>query len=321
VDRRVKPARATLVAALACACTIGACAPVARDVPAAGAPARLAVVHGRTITSAELLPALIERAGADALAELVLHQQLQAELARAGLVIDEAAIGAERALLVEQLTLAADARGLSDEQAEALIDAHRRRLNLSASELREQLRTNASLRALASPGVVVNEAQVAQAHALRHGQAPLVRLLAVPGLARASQLREQLGGAGADAFAQAAMTESIDPSGRAGGLLGAVHEGDPGFALALRQALAGLAPGQVSGVFLLPGATPAYALARVEAVRQASATSLDEAAPALRRELTLRAQRQAMDELERRLVEQADVIVLDPALSRQWPPR
>ncbi len=280
----------------------------------------VAVVDGQPVTWADLRPALMEAAGAVALEEAILDRALDRELAGAGLEVTEADIRRERELLVEAMTR--DARTDPDE-AERLITDLRRARALGEARFAGQLARTAKLRKLVAGTVSVTDEELRTAHEMRHGRSYRTRVIVVPDEREAAKIWSEL-----DApknpqdlparFAEAATKSSRDPSAPRGGLLGPVSPSDPTYPAAMRSLLETLPPGTMSPVV---GLERGYAIVLVEERIEGDGTTFEQAAPALRQELTLRRERLAMDDLARRLLTAARVSVQDKHLRWSWEAR
>ncbi len=279
----------------------------------------VATVDGRPVTLADLRPALLEAAGAVALEEAILDRALDRELASAGLKVTEADIQRERDALAE--VLRRDARA-DPNDAERLIEGLRRSRGLGEARFAAQLARTAKLRRLVAGTVTVSDEELRTAHQMRHGVAYRTRVIVAPTEREAAKIWSDLNQPGtgdlSTRFAEAAMKESKDPSAPRGGLLGPVSPSDPTYPAAIRSLLETQAPGTVSPVV---GLERGFALVLVEERIDGDGTTLEQSGPALREELTRRRERLAMDDLARRLLVGAKVVVQDRNLRWAWESR
>ncbi len=279
----------------------------------------VATVDGRAVTLADLRPALLEAAGALALEEAILDRALDRELASAGLKLTEADMQRERDVLGEALRrdARADANG-----AERLIEGLRRSRGLGEARFAAQLARTAKLRRLVAGTVNVSDDELRTAHEMRHGLAYRTRVIVTPTEREAAKIWSELNQPGtgdlSTRFAEAAMKESKDPSAPRGGLLGPVSPSDPTYPAAVRSLLETQAPGTISPAV---GLERGFALVLVEERIEGDGTTLEQSGPALREELTRRRERLAMDDLARRLLVGARVVVQDRNLRWSWESR
>jgi hypothetical protein len=279
----------------------------------------LATVDGRPVTLSDLRPALLEAAGAVALEEAILDRALDREVASAGLKVTEADIQRERDALAEALRR--DARA-DPNDAERLIENVRRSRGLGETRFAAQLARTAKLRRLVAGTVNVSDEELRTAHEMRHGVAYRTRVIVAPTEREAAKIWSDLNQPGtgdlSTRFAEAAMKESKDPSAPRGGLLGPVSPSDPTYPAAIRSLLETQAPGTVSPVV---GLERGFALVLVEERIEGDGMTLEQSGPALREELTRRRERLAMDDLARRLLVGAKVVVQDRDLRWSWESR
>jgi len=266
----------------------------------------VAYVEGQAVDAAQLQEALYEAAGGEALADLVLGQEIARELEQRGLVVDAAAINRERELIAG--TLSAD-----PDTAARLLGELRASRGLGKHRFEAMLRRNAGLRLLVADQVEVTEAAVKQAYLIQHGPRYRVRLLVVADAGEAGRLRARA--AAGEAFADLASLHSADPSAAQGGLLSPISPADPRYPQALRTALPKLAPGQPSPVLALDDR---FAVLWLEDKIESDGTALADVRDALTGSVRLRAQRLRMEQLARQMLARSNVIVLDPTLKRAW---
>ena len=118
-------------------------------------------------------------------------------------------------------------------------------------------------------------------------------------------------------FAEVARIRSIHRlSGSAGGLLPPFSRGDLQIPEVMREAAFALQPGHLSSTLLIDGRYHILKLDRFVDPQQQDFTLAF--AERLRHDLSNRKTRQAMQDLERKLFDQADIRVEDPVLSQQF---
>ncbi len=276
----------------------------ARTTGQSGRP--LAYVDGRAVTLSDVYGPLVEAAGPAVLQELVLDRALADQLAQRGVVLDEAAVDAERALLMQ--TLSPDAN-----EAARLLQQLRARRGLGEVRFQALLWRNAAMRALVAEQVQVNDTAVRQRYELMHGPSVRARIIVVETAAAAGTMRQRAL-AGED-FALLAAAHSLDESAGVGGLLPLISPVDPTFPQGVRNALAGLDEGELTDVVALEGG---FAVLRVDGKIEADGTPLDEVRGALTTSVRREAERQLMSQLAQALLAEADFVPLDPALHDAW---
>jgi len=268
----------------------------------------MAYVAGDAVTSADLMPALLARAGGEVLGAVVLRAQLEARLAARGITIDNDAIAAERDRLARQIDGVGRDVAARDRLMQALAE---RRPDWEAA-----LWHSAALRALVAGDVTVTDDAVRTAYDVRYGPRYRVRLIVVDTAEEAARLRA-LARRG-EPFADLAMQHSTDPSSLRGGMLAAVSPADEGYPLAVRRAVGRFAdaePGAVSGVVAVD---TGFAILRLVEAVPADGVDFADVADELRARTRLRLERIRMRQLARALLDEADVVVLDRTLGESW---
>jgi len=266
----------------------------------------VAYLGGEAVTLRALRPALVELAGGQALAGLVLDRKLAERLDEAGRPVDAEAIGEERARLLARLDEDAG-------EAERLLKAMRERRGLGAWRFRRMLWRNAALRALVRENVSVTESDMRRAWRVEYGQKLAVRLIVVPRLQEAAALARKIR-AGAS-WAELAAEHSTDASAARGGRLSPVSLEDTSWPEGIRQVLGELEPGEVSEPVALASG---YALLRIDEVIPGESVEFEAVRSELERALRERAERIAMRRLARQVLSEAHVVVLEPELERVW---
>jgi len=259
---------------------------------------------------------LAEAGGGQVLEDLVLDALLERELDARGLTISPEDVQDERALLIESI---AETDTGSADDAERLLASLRVTRGLGPIRFESLLRRNAMLRAIVSRDVVITPASVERLYRVRYGPRYRARLFLAPTERAAARVLNALSGVtGAELevrFADAAMRESIDQSAFAGGLLEPISPEDPAYPTAVREVLPQLQPGELSPIIALDtGYAVVYLVERVPA----SGVPFESVRGELERALRSRTERIRMSAFAQRLLDQATVSPLDPALARAW---
>jgi hypothetical protein len=271
----------------------------------------VAVVEGEPLQWRALRPRLMEQGGAEVLRGLVLQRRLRRRLEQRAWTISAEQRERERDLLARRL----DAE--DPERAERLLETLRRRRGLGPARFRAMLWRHAALRRLVKGEVELQESEVRQMHRIRYGPRYEPRLLVVDTLTEAERLRRRAKEDDAD-FATLAARHSTDSSRNRGGLLSPISPADPAYPAALRETLTDLAPGDISAPVSVERG---YALLKLVRKIPAKDTSFKSVREPLREEVRRRRERRKMRNRAQRLLEEADVKVLDAKLRRVWSER
>lgn len=270
----------------------------------------VAYIDGKPATRSALYTLLAEAHGGEALTELILDRAVPRRLEAEGLSLTQADLDAERERLMAGLAEDRD-------QAARLFSEMRDRLGLGQARYDAMVRRNAGLRKLVADGVTVTEPAIRQAYERRYGKRYRARLITADNAATLSRLRRRaLEGA---SFTDLAISHSTDASAAQGGLLSPISPADASYPKAVREALPKLSTdseaARLSPVIAL---AEGYALLRLEAVTRPEAPPYAEVRDALRAEVRRDLERLRMQQLTRAILEDADVVVLDPALAEAW---
>ncbi len=264
-----------------------------------------ALIDGHGVSWGDIRDALSEAAGAEVLREAVLDQRLQRSCADRGLIIDEQMIAAEQQLLLKTLNPDPD-------RALLLLDALRQQQRLGPVRYQNLLQRNATLRALVSSQVSMNETALDDMYDVLHGPTRLARLITVPDLRSAERAR--LRASSGESFADVATNVSTDFSASRGGLLAPIAERDPSYPAAMRRALWRLeSPGDISEPLLLD---KGYALFQLLEKRPGDGTERDDAA--LRSAVRMNQERLLMDRLAMSLLRDTRITIFDDSLHEAW---
>lgn len=257
------------------------------------------LLDGEPIGWDTLRPLLAEAAGSEVVEELALEHALRRELSARGVSIGDAEISAARE---HWLSLLEESRMSVEAETEI-----RRRRGLGRERFAKLLWRNAALRALLDPAqITVTESEVGLTREVRTGRRYLVTGViasdARGALRIAGGARTDPGGAVAGLWKEASSRDLVP-------FRAAMSQHDPAYPESVRRALASLPVGQPSAAIAVDNG---YAVVIVEAVLEPSGVTVDDAA--LRRELTIRKTRVAMERLARELVDRTNVSRLDRSL-------
>jgi foldase protein PrsA len=269
----------------------------------------VAWVDGVPIHERELRPTFIDRAGIEALTEVILDRRLTDLLAAMERDISERDIERERLLLLD--TLSGDRN-----EATRLLGELMSRQRLGEDRFTGLLRRNAMLRALVDSDVQLTDADVERTHDLLHGERRVTRIIVAPSVFAADEVGRRLDAG--ESFAQLAVECSTDSSAARGGLLPPITRHDSTWPDSLRDAAWRLSPGERSDPILF---RDELLIVQLEDVIPAT-RSLNEVDRGELREAARRMrERVLMEELARRIVEDARVTIADDALARLWATR
>ncbi len=266
----------------------------------------MALVEGKPVRMSDLEPLLLEMAGTQALAEIVLDRRLELEMTRRGLSLDAGAVEQERRLLLATLSPNAD-------DAVRLLSELRTRQGLGRTRFDALLRRNAALRRLVRDEVQVTDAALRQAWEALHGERRQPRLIVTPTLAQAEHALRRV--ARGESFADIAVDMSTDVSASRGGLIEPISAGDPSFPPAVREALFSMQAGEVSRPIMVDGG---FALLRLERLVPGTGRTIEEEREPLTEFSRRRQERLLMEQLARRLVDEASLTILDDSLHDAW---
>lgn len=270
-----------------------------------------AYLNGKVVTQSQLYRLMIQTHGADALAEILLDRAVQARLKQEAIQLTPEEIESEKAKLLASLSPDAD-------QAARLLNEMRDQRGLDTQRLTAMLRRNAGLRRLVRDQVTANDAALQQAYELRYGKRYQVRLIVTDKLDTLTKARRQA--AAGKPFTDLAIAFSTDRSASQGGLLSPLSPVDATYPKAIRDALPKLSMASTASRLSPAIALDAgYALLWLEEiVLPTNAPPIAEVRAELEAAVRSDLERIRMRQLARTLIEQADVVVLDPALDKAW---
>jgi parvulin-like peptidyl-prolyl isomerase len=278
--------------------------------PRAGTPLDkpLVFLNQKPLSLADLRGPLLEAAGGQVLAELVLQRMLEHRLGAAGLQVTADQVQAEKGELLHSLSANAD-------QAQLLLEEFRRSRGWGDERFAQMLWRNAALRLVVQAQVPeqLTDAAIHQAYDYEYGPKYEVRLIVIETLPEASTVVRR---ARADeSFVDLAIHFSTDASKAQGGLLSPLSLEDPTYPVAIRKAISGLTAGGVSDPIALE---KGYAVVRLERKIDAQSVKYDDVRESLTRMVRRQVERTLMQRLARELFTQVDLTILDPALQKSW---
>lgn len=270
-----------------------------------------AYLDGKVVTQGQLYRLMTPAHGGDALAEVLIDRAVQARLKQQAIELNPADIESEKTKLLASLDPDPD-------QAARLLKTMRRQRGLDGKRFTAMLRRNAGLRRLVRDQITLNDAAINQAYQLRYGKRYQVRLIVTDQLDTLTRVRRQV--ASGASFTELAIQQSTDSSARQGGLLSPISPADPTYPKAIRDALARLkmdsTANRLSPAIALD---QGYALLYLEDVlTKDNPPTRDQARPELAMDVRSELERLRMRQLARTLIEQANVVVLDPRLDKAW---
>ncbi len=275
-------------------------------------------INGRRIHRTTFDKLLIESHGLAVLEQLIALQLVKDRAMRDGITVTEADVQVEydRSLgeLARTVAHNDDPARLKDIGEQVLRDFLREK-NFSLAEYRISVERNAYLRRMVEADLTVSDEQVREEFERRFGRRAVVRHIVLPDLDGVAAVRQQLG-SGTD-FAELARSYSMHSiSGSAGGLLPPFTRGDAQVPGLLREIAFGLSPGGLSSAVNIDGR---YHLVRLEQFIEADDDTLTPSlASELRMALQSRQSHQAMQDLERQLLKQADIRIEEEVLRNQF---
>jgi len=277
--------------------------------PAAQSPPQfgpIAYVNGRAVPWDDIRQPLIEAAGGQVLVEWVLDHAIEKEVTRRKLTLPDNAIAAEKEIMINLF---------SDDpnQGARLLQELRNRRGLGKTRYEQLLQRNASLRMLVQDEVEVSEANVQLAFQQQYGTLYEARLIVVDDVGTAGQVVQMA--RDGDDFVQLVKHHSVDPSREQGGILPPISLADPTYPASIRKALKGMLPGQVSDPVVVQRG---FAILRLDRLIEAKPVRYDDVKRRVERRVRREIERVLMARLARTLLEQSDVVTLDPEMQSGW---
>jgi parvulin-like peptidyl-prolyl isomerase len=269
-----------------------------------------AYIDGVAVSRDDLYQQLVEAQGGQILSELLLDRAVTRKLKEQRVALTDADLDAERERLLANLSADRD-------QATRLLNTMREQRGLGERRFASLLRRNAGLRKLVADNIVVADAAVEQAYALRFGPRYRVRLITANDVDTLNKARRRV--LAGQPFTDLAVELSTDASAAQGGLLSPISTLDATYPKAIRDALPELSTqdraARLSPAIALP---EGYALLWLEGVINPQAPPIESVRAQIERSVRLELERVRMQQLARVLIGQANVVVLDPALDAAW---
>lgn len=266
----------------------------------------IAYIQGQPVFASQLRASLMEAAGSEVFADMVIDRQVRRRLDGRGIKLSPAQIDAERAIMLEALHEDVN-------QAQRLLNELRRRRGWGEVRFRQMLERNAGLRLLVDDQVQVHDSAVRQAFDVQYGPTFQARLIVVEGASLASRIVGEA--RSGRSFVDLVMEHSIDASRAQGGLLAPISPADAAYPQAIREVLMRLQPGEVGPPVAIDNG---LAILKLESKTEGRNVQFDDVQQRLQEQVRRQAQRVLMQQLARTLLEQADVVVLDGTLKTGW---
>lgn len=276
-------------------------------------PQIIALIQGVPITRAQIESDLFERAGTQALLDLILDRQLERELTLRQQELTQSDLANEESLFVRTID-AIDADAPSYQLLENLKSSR----GLGPDRYQRMIRRNATLRKLIANQAIPTQSEIQLATRIAFGPKYQIRLFVSDFQRAASALIEQLDSSSKESqrwiFADACATQSIHPSASRGGLILDLSLDDPGYPQVLTIALKDTQPGDRTRVLATDSG---FVVALVESISPALEPSQQQI-QSIHDQLISRKQRLEMQRLADDLVASAQVTVMDRSLNWAW---
>ncbi|HWB20962.1 MAG TPA: peptidylprolyl isomerase [Phycisphaerales bacterium] len=265
-----------------------------------------AMIDGAMVTWGDLRPAMTEAAGAQALHDFIIDQQLAKALKKAAITITDKDVSDEQHMLVQSL---------NDDPNVALraLDELRSREGIGTNRFNALLRRNAGLRKLVQSQVDVSDVAAERMYDVMHGPKRQARIITTHDLPTAQAARNRI--MNGELFADVATAVSTDPSAPRGGLLEPVARQDAAYPESFRESLFSLATGEVSQPLLLDSS---YAMLTLVRETPGDGVPFTQVRADLRNLCRLQQERVLMDQLARSYLRNSAISIFDPALKESW---
>ncbi len=307
------PLFAVLILGFLAGCTQSRSNPAHLSTQSSSPPHIIALIAGQPVTRSQIEDDLSERAGRQALTDLILDRQLHAEMNRQGFELTSDDLAYEESLFVRTL-VATDPKVPASELLNRLCASK----GLGPNRYPRFLRRNAMLRKLVADRSSPSQAEYTLSERIAFGPTYRVRLFVNTDRHQAIALRKRVLSEPPNAqqwvFADACSTDSIHPSAPRGGFIPDLSTSDPNYPSILTNAIENTQPGELSSVL---STDAGYALVFVESKVPAIVPTPDQI-HSVRSQLVLRKQRLEMERLADELLDAAEVIVTDPSLNWTW---
>lgn len=266
----------------------------------------VALVNDEAVSREEFGELVAETSGGKILNEIALDRMLVKRFARDGMTFTKADVAREESILTSSLDPDPD-------QAVRLLRILKNRRSLGPRRFENMLRRNAMLRKLVQGDVVISEERLREEFERWYGPRFQVRLITLDTRNEAEKvLRELRKGV---PFNETAAKESTDISAARGGLIAPISAKDRTYPSALREVIPDLYEGEVSPIFPVEDQ---FAIVQMVERIDAAKVRFEDVKETLRQTVRRGEERRLMDVLVAQLLDEAEVIVLDPAVERAW---
>ncbi len=251
---------------------------------------------------------MIELAGGEAIAEVVIDLGLRRRLQQRGETVTDDHVRRERAIFTS--AVAADPN-----DAVRLLHRVRRAQKLGDHRYGQLLWRNAAMRLLVSDQVQVSDAAVRKVYDYEYGPKYRIRLIVVDSMGEASGIvnRARSGAS----FVDLAVRKSTDESRAQGGLQDLISPHDTTWPAAIREQVATMQVGDVSDAVVLD---QGFGIVKLEEQQTAQQVRYEDVEAQLRQRTRLGIERMYMQRLAREIVIEADrdLTIMDRALMHSW---
>jgi len=266
----------------------------------------VALVNDEAVSREEFGELVAETSGGKILNEIALDRMLVKRFARDGMTFTKADVAREESILTSSLDPDPD-------QAVRLLRILKNRRSLGPRRFENMLRRNAMLRKLVQGDVVISEERLREEFERWYGPRFQVRLITLDTRNEAEKvLRELRKGV---PFNETAAKESTDISAARGGLIAPISAKDRTYPSALREVIPDLYEGEISPIFPVEDQ---FAIVQMVERIDAAKVRFEDVKETLRQTVRRGEERRLMDVLVAQLLDEAEVIVLDPAVERAW---
>lgn len=283
-----------------------------------GSAEPVAYVNGKVITWDHLRDPLIEAAGGQIFAEVLLDELIRDRLAKANITLTGEMIEREQQLLGQLLAEQASrySPGVNPMDAnvrQRLINELRLRRGLGNERFNKLMMRSAGLRVLVKDEVEVPDTTVQNAFAIEYGERYETRIIVADNLATAGDVARRA--KGGESFVNLAISESTDASSVQGGYIGAVSPADPNYPIALRRALMRTPVGAVSDPVALERG---FAIVKIEEKIPAQDVKYDDVKESLADRVRRNLEDTRIRQLRNALLDEADITVLNRPLKESY---
>lgn len=266
----------------------------------------VALVNDEAVSWEEFSELVAETSGGKILNEIALDRMLVEQLAKNGLTVTYADAMKEESILVSSLDPDPD-------QAVRLLRILKKRRSLGPARYANMLRRNAMLRNLVQGDVVISEDRLREEFERLYGPRYRVRLITLDTRKEAEDVLRQL--RKGVPFNETAAQVSTDVSAARGGLIAPISAKDQTYPNVLREVIPDLFEGEISPIVPIEDQ---FAIVQMVERIGAAKVRFEEVTDTLRETVRRAEERRLMDVLAAQLLDEAEVIVLDPAADRAW---